>query len=509
MENDFDVVIIGAGISGLFAGNFLAKKGVKTLICEQHITPGGYVSGFKRNGFYFDAGTQSVCSCGMLFPLLRELNLFDKIKFNRSFFRFVTPGSDAILKSFDDLQAVFGKEFPGSSLEWKAFVDQLKEVAESVKLFMGEPSFMFMSGREKTSYILSLMKDKINRERLKSLGKYTKIRYPEFVSKHLKDPSMVSMFSNNCYKNASLSSYAFMWDCYFNYCWYPETGMQEFSNLLAENFIKNGGSIQYQTLIEKIIVEKGKACGITTSKGKTYNSDYVISAGDYHKLFQEILGGHYTKGGLRKEFVESKSNQSLFTMFLGLKTSAEKINKILKADHVYLTPDYKIDLSPDDLSSDDPDYFNKTGLEISSPTWHNPGLNKDGKASLVLQTFAPYSWMNKWGTGDNPAGKDEYRRLKNVAGEGMLSVVEKFIPGIRDEIQVMETASPITMERYTMNSWGSSIGWTWDPKLMPKIKNPSIHTPVKNLFTIGHWTMIPTGVSGAAASGKLVSNLIK
>jgi phytoene dehydrogenase-like protein len=41
MNDPYDAVIIGAGISGLFAENFLAKKGAKTLICEQHTKLGG------------------------------------------------------------------------------------------------------------------------------------------------------------------------------------------------------------------------------------------------------------------------------------------------------------------------------------------------------------------------------------------------------------------------------------------------------------------------------------
>ncbi len=503
MEKDFDAVIIGAGISGLFAGNFLAKKGVKTLICEQHTSPGGYVCGFKRKGFYFDAGLQSVCGSGILFPLLKELGLEDRVKFGRSRFRFVTPGSDAVLKSFDDIAEIFGKEFQDSIQGLRTFASELEEVSQSVKLFMGESSFMFMSGRQKTGYIMSLLKDKISRGRLTALGKYSKITFPVFAAKHFKNPNLLSLFSNNCYKNAPLTTYASMWDLYFNDYWYPETGLQEFSDLLAENFVNNGGSIQYRSPVGKILVNKGHAGGVETSGGKIYTSDYVISAGDYRKLFQEILGGRYSGKSLQKEFTETKASQSLFTIFLGLKTGSENVNKMLKAGHVYFTPDY------DFASADDPDYFKKAGFEISSPTFHNPGLNENGKASLVVQTFAPYNWMNRWGTAGSPDGMKEYKILKDIAAEGMLSVLEKFMPGIGEEIEVKEAATPLTMERYTMNSWGGSIGWTWDPELTPKIKNPSIKTPVKNLFTIGHWTMIPTGASGAAASGKLVSDLVK
>lgn len=39
----YDAVIIGAGISGLVCGCYLAKAGMKVLIAEQHFKPGGIV----------------------------------------------------------------------------------------------------------------------------------------------------------------------------------------------------------------------------------------------------------------------------------------------------------------------------------------------------------------------------------------------------------------------------------------------------------------------------------
>lgn len=41
---DYDFIIIGAGMGGLSAGNFLARYGKKVLVLEKHSIPGGLVT---------------------------------------------------------------------------------------------------------------------------------------------------------------------------------------------------------------------------------------------------------------------------------------------------------------------------------------------------------------------------------------------------------------------------------------------------------------------------------
>jgi all-trans-retinol 13,14-reductase len=53
MSNNYDVIIIGAGISGLLAGALLSERGKKVLLLESHAEIGGYLSGFTRKGVLF------------------------------------------------------------------------------------------------------------------------------------------------------------------------------------------------------------------------------------------------------------------------------------------------------------------------------------------------------------------------------------------------------------------------------------------------------------------------
>src|SRR5215831_10660894 len=53
----YDAIIIGSGIGGLFCANILAKDGMRVLLLERHYMLGGFCSTFRRRGFVFDAAT--------------------------------------------------------------------------------------------------------------------------------------------------------------------------------------------------------------------------------------------------------------------------------------------------------------------------------------------------------------------------------------------------------------------------------------------------------------------
>ena len=63
-NKDFDVIIIGAGISGLTAAALLSKSGLKVCVLERHYLIGGYLQGFERKGFIFDTAIHWLNQCG-------------------------------------------------------------------------------------------------------------------------------------------------------------------------------------------------------------------------------------------------------------------------------------------------------------------------------------------------------------------------------------------------------------------------------------------------------------
>ena len=60
-SDQFDAVIVGAGLGGLSCGFAFARQGFKVLILEKHDKPGGYATTFRRpGGFVFDVSLHSI-----------------------------------------------------------------------------------------------------------------------------------------------------------------------------------------------------------------------------------------------------------------------------------------------------------------------------------------------------------------------------------------------------------------------------------------------------------------
>ena len=51
---EYDVIVIGAGISGLTAAGLLSRAGLSVCVLEMDARPGGYLAGFRRKDFRFD-----------------------------------------------------------------------------------------------------------------------------------------------------------------------------------------------------------------------------------------------------------------------------------------------------------------------------------------------------------------------------------------------------------------------------------------------------------------------
>ena len=61
---EYDVIVIGSGIGGLVTATQLAAKGIKVLVLEKYLIPGGSAGYFEREGYRFDVGASMIFGFG-------------------------------------------------------------------------------------------------------------------------------------------------------------------------------------------------------------------------------------------------------------------------------------------------------------------------------------------------------------------------------------------------------------------------------------------------------------
>lgn len=470
MTKKYDVVIIGSGIGGLTCGCYLAKTGKRILIVEQHFKVGGYCTSFNRKGYTFEAGAIEFSEQGDSFTeILKELNIFDKIKFNRHSPRVLIFTKNGILQLgksakhiVNDLKASFPDESTG--------IDEFFAMIINYNL-----AFLYRKLKDISfdSLLDSLFKNKKLKETLRI-----------FASQMATSPSKASALSTiTHFKNFVIEKGV-----------YPSGGLQKMADAFGERFKELGGELLLSSLAEGIIVKNNKACGITLQSGEKIFAHFVVSNGDAQKTFHQLVG----KGNLEKTFGKKLNSlvpsASLFIVYLGIKKNLRK--QFNCCTEIWDIPSHRFE-EPRDARRIEKNFKN-VPIFCYTPSFQDRSIVPQNSESLSTGFFTPCMTRSYW------------EKRKAAFADKVIRRIKKIVPFENADITVKEIAVPQTLEKYTLNSQGAFKGWApivgqVDGSIMPS------RTPIRNLYLVGHWVTTPAGEAGipqAAFVGKRVAKTI-
>jgi len=472
-DEDYDVVVIGAGIGGLTCAAYLAKKGKKVKVFEQHSVAGGCCTSFSRKGFKFDAGVLHLTGGkdnGAFQRVLSALEIEDEFKFKEQFQRFIFP--DLTLDSsrdVEDLPRKLKELFPRESEGITRLFDITKSIyADIKKLPTLSPLLM----------------------------KYKERSFQELVDEHIKDAKLKALVNANWHlwyppwNNSAIDYAALLVTEQTRGYFYPLGGIQAVPDTLVRILKSYGGEIEYKTFVDKIILEKDKAVGIETRKGKQVRAAQVVSNIAARATFFNLVGEESLPQDFVKTLNRLEISLSSFYVYLGVDIDPRTTGVDAPETIVYETYDNTQEwnrLLKGELAI--------PCFGISIPTLVDPSLAPPGKHVVIIMTMAPYYLAGK-----------SWREEKERFAKKLIAKAEKLIPGLSQHIVVQDAATPLTYERYTLNTLGAAMGWAFSPQMF--MKRLEQKTPIPNLYLAGHWTMPGGGVPAVALSGLRAARMI-
>lgn len=460
VQEAYDVVVIGSGLGGLTAANYLARLGHSVLLFEHHYQFGGLATWFTRKGGHiFDISLHGfpygmVKSCRKYWS--REIAA-DIVQLKHV--RFVNPQFD-VHTTFDreDFSRILSEDFGVAREHVDAFYAHLRQMNfyDQDTRTTGELFETFFPGRDDIHRLLM-----------------EPISYANGSS--TEDPAITYgiVFSN------------FMSKGVFTF----RGGTDQLIKKMVREARRNGADCRIQCLVEKIETTED-ADGKPSVKGVWVNGRFircraVVSNANLKNTTGALLEGTRLPGDFSREIEAVRLNTSSCQVYLGL-AKGETIPDI--GDLIFTS-------GARHFSSAE-----LTDLHTTSRTYSvyypetRPHL-KHPRTSIVASLNA------KWGDWANLSEAD-YQAHKSRLCEEAITGLETYLPSIRNQLEWIEAATPRTIHHYTRHLAGASFGTKFEGlKVSMELPNQ-----VHGLYHAGSVGIIMSGWLGTMNYGVIVAH---
>lgn len=128
MVKKWDVIIIGGGLAGYVAANFLTKDGLSVLLLEKAKNAGGRAQTTKKKGQYLNLGPHALYKKGMASPILKELGI--RLPGNSPDLKGILVDNEKEFSAPFNTEAVFTTRYLTwkERLEWLGFMVKISSI---------------------------------------------------------------------------------------------------------------------------------------------------------------------------------------------------------------------------------------------------------------------------------------------------------------------------------------------------------------------------------------------
>lgn len=496
MERKFDVIVIGAGNAGLAFASTATKNGLKTLVIERNILPGGCATSFVRGRFEYESSLHELANVGTEEKPGTVRQLFQNYGADVNWvnesnaFRVIADGENGYDVTMPAGVEAFADEMErisqGSRESVIALFDLAKKADAAIAyMSQGKPDPMVMM-RDHADF-MRMASHSVD-ECLDALG------MPEKAQDIVKTYWTYLGASTD---KIDLAHYLVMVSRYISGSpAMPSMKSHELSLALDKVISDNGGEIWYNTEVKEIITDNGKAVGVKI-EGKEIYADYIVA-----NCFPEIA---YSKmmpeEAVAKKAVKlanaRKKGELFFTVYLGLNRSAEELGIKDYSVFLYGSPD-----SSEQYKS--MDNIDESFVIVNCLNTVIPSASPKGTCTLFLTTMlSEKAWAD--------VNEENYKKIKNRIAKRMIELYEEKISvSVKPYIEEIVISTPSTFARYLNTPNGTPYGYEvqpWDT-MIARIMNGRNEQFNENLYFIGAHGDRADGYSSAYSNGNSTAGKI-
>jgi phytoene dehydrogenase-like protein len=272
-----DVIVIGAGHNGLVAGNYLAGAGYDVLVVEA----GPQIGGMSSSAYSVPEAPQHMINHCAVDPILwtpgrpaRELGLERhglRVVAVDPPFAYLHPDGASIAFWHDPRKTAaeierFSRADARAFLEFAEFLDSLYDVLDVV--LQTDP--VHPGGKGRAQVVRAALK---HRKLLGRFGSFLLASGKEVIADRFTHPMVRAALhvSNGSTSSSSLPGSAIQFTLLASVhrfpCWRPLGGIQALPDALAARLRSTGGTVRVDAPVARIMLDHGRARGVTLSDG--------------------------------------------------------------------------------------------------------------------------------------------------------------------------------------------------------------------------------------------------
>lgn len=488
---NYDVLVIGAGLSGLSAAALLAKRNLKVAVVDKSYCPGGSCGSFKREDVFFDQGSSMLFGWGergfnahrFLFNCLQEP--IDIIAHPLLYCVHYKGENIRFFSDIDRFIEEVARLFPTQKANLQRFYADMGQLYTHV--MVENPSYTTPDETNRREALQALLSHPVSYLRFLSyLNKSAKT----LLAKYFTDPAIYSFFdkltSTYSYTTveespAILSSVMFI-DNHVGGSYYPAGSALMLPGKL-EKVIEEHGSVMIPNReVVRILFSDNKPNGVQLDDGSALYADQLIYSGTVWNLYGKLIPPEYSDHKRRAWAANQQPTYPSVVLYSVVDKTA------IDADAMAV-----------EMLVGDPTTLNEEEVTAYLPSVddHTICAEDEHVVLAIGPTFRTWDGLDA----------QTYQNQKKEEIDRLITTLERRFPTFRNHVRYTELATPKTIERFTLKNGGAVAG----PKQMlgnHMFKRLHVRTEYPTLFCCGESTVMGTGTPTVTTSGIAAANAV-